>query len=164
MLASGGHVAIGIDDQGEPMEYMLLEGTESYVHRFESLFSQSTAIAGEIAKNQLRPEKLLWSLTDFSGGEGSPIYYPQDPTAYDIGSLANISNAGLMTSRPRRRQRTDLRAEVRGIRPSSHGGTTAYFRQPASRGLREPRPRPLLPPKDCGVATATVGTWCSGKC
>jgi hypothetical protein len=85
------------------VEYVLAEQERPYIHRYESLFSQSTAIAGEIAKNQLRPEKLLWSLTDFSGGEGSPIYYPQDSTAYDIGTGVNVSNAGLLTTRTRRR-------------------------------------------------------------
>jgi hypothetical protein len=97
MLPSGGHVSIG------GVEYSLADQERPYIHRYESLFSQSTAIAGEIAKNQLRPEKLLWSLTDFSGGEGSPIYYPQDSTAYDIGSGVNVTTAGLVTTRPRRR-------------------------------------------------------------
>jgi hypothetical protein len=97
MLPSGAHVSIG------GVEYVLADQERPYIHRYESLFSQSTAIAGEIAKNQLRPEKLLWSLTDFSGGEGSPIYYPQDPNAYDIASGMNVVNAGLLTTRPRRR-------------------------------------------------------------
>ncbi len=119
MLASGAHVSIG------GVEYMLVEAEGAYVHRYESLFSQSTAIAGEIAKNQLRPEKLLWSLTDFSGGEGSPIYYPQDPTSYDIASLANVSNAGLLTSRPQRYVTSVVRSgstATVGQRPA--GGST----------------------------------------
>src|SRR6185369_12952483 len=97
MLSSGAHVSIG------GVEYVLANQERPYIHRFESLFSQSTAIAGEIAKQQLRPEKMLWSWTDVSGGEGYPIYYPQNSNTYDIASGINISNAGLITTRPRRR-------------------------------------------------------------
>jgi len=120
VLASGAHVSINA------VEYVLDEDQEPhYVHRYESLFSQSTAIAGEIAKNQLRPEKLLWSMTDWSGGEGSPIYYPQDPNAYDVGSLVNVTNAGIVTTRPRRRVTSVARSgstATTGQRPA--GGTT----------------------------------------
>ena len=87
MLASGAHVSIG------GVEYMLAEDEEQghYVHQFETLFANATAIAGETAKSQLRPEKLLWSMTDWSGGEGARIYYPTDPTRYDVGSLVNVT-------------------------------------------------------------------------
>jgi len=97
MLASGAHVKIG------SLEYVLAEDVEShYQHRFETLFANATAIAGEIAKQQLRPEKMLWSLTDFSGGEGARIYYPQEPTTYDTGSLTNVTERGVLTTRARR--------------------------------------------------------------
>jgi hypothetical protein len=120
MLASGADVSIG------GVEYSLaLDQQPHYVHRYESLFANATAISGEIAKQQLRPEKLLWSLTDFSGGEGSPIYYPQDSTGYDIGSGVNVTNAGLLTTRPRRRVTSVARSgstATTGMRPA--GGST----------------------------------------
>lgn len=83
---------------------------QPYDHYFESLFSQSTAIAGEIAKQQLRPEKLLWYLTDFSGGEGYRIYYPTEPTRYDQSSLMNVLERGILTTRTRRRRSSVARA------------------------------------------------------
>ena len=68
MLASGGHVSIG------GVEYVLaIDDEPHYHHRFESLFAPTSAIAGEIAKEQIRPEKLLWAITDWSGGEGAQI-------------------------------------------------------------------------------------------
>lgn len=127
-LASGADVSIGgVEYNLAPQDFTvsLSFRRHPYVHRFSSLFSNSTAIAGEIAKQQLRPEKMLWSLTDFSGGEGSPIYYPQNPTSYDIGSLANISNAGLLTSRTRRRVTSVARSggiSTTAMRPA--GGST----------------------------------------
>lgn len=96
-LASGASVKIGT------YEYQLDRSKpDPYKHTFESLFSQTTAIAGEIAKQQLRPEKMLWYMTDWSGGEGYRIYYPQAPTRYDISNSMNITNRGLLTTRPRR--------------------------------------------------------------
>ena len=97
MLNDNAHVSIA----GIP--YMLAVDEEPhYQHRFESLFAPTSAIAGEIARQQIRPEKLLWSVTDWSGGEGALIYYPQDPTTYDVGSLVNVTTRGKLTTRPRR--------------------------------------------------------------
>lgn len=96
-IKGGAHVQIGA------YEYMLDRSKpEPYNHRFESLFSQTTAIAGEIAKQQLRPEKMLWYMTDWSGGEGFKIYYPQEPTRYDVASLMNVTQRGILTTRARR--------------------------------------------------------------
>ena len=87
--ASGAHFSIG------GIQYVAaIDEEPHYHHRFESMFSQTSAIAGEIAKDQLRPEKLLWSLTDFSGGEGALIYYPQNPTQYDVGSASTGTDTG----------------------------------------------------------------------
>ena len=119
-LASGADVSI------DGVEYWLDHTNgPGIAHRYESLFAQATAIAGETAKQQLRPEKMLWSWTDWSGGEGYPIYHPEDPTGYDIGSLVNVTNPGLLTTRPRRYRTAVARSgsnATTGARPAV--GTT----------------------------------------
>lgn len=98
-LASGAHVSIG------GIELMLARddnGRLQYDETFESLFAPTQAIAGEIAASQIRPEKLLWSITDWSGGEGARIYHPQDPTTYNWGTNLNATVKGQLTTRPRR--------------------------------------------------------------
>src|SRR3990170_1117448 len=121
MLASSGHVSIG------GVEYLLaVDEDPHYHHRFESLFAPTSAIAGEIAKEQIRPEKLLWAITDWSGGEGALIFYPQDPTSYDIGSLINATTRGKLTTRPARDRDLVARTGANATTEKRPAGTSAY--------------------------------------
>lgn len=121
MLASGAHVSIG------GVEYVLaIDEEPHYHHRFESLFSPTQAIAGEIAKQQIRPEKLLWAWTDWSGGEGGRIYYPQDPTNYDVGSLINATIRGQLTTRPQRFRSAVARAGTNADTGKRPVGISSY--------------------------------------
>ena len=121
MLASSGHVSIG------GVEYLLaVDEDPPYPHRFESLFAPTSAIAGEIAKEQIRPEKLLWAITDWSGGEGALIFYPQDPTSYDIGSLINATTRGKLTTRPARDRDAVARTGAHATTEKRPAGTSAY--------------------------------------
>jgi hypothetical protein len=121
VLPSGADVQIG------EHEYVLARQEQGhYVHRFESLFANATAIAGEVAAQQLRPEKLLWSWTDWSGGEGARIYYPQDPTTYDVGSLINGTERGALTTRARRRRSSVARAGSAADTSSRPAGGSAW--------------------------------------
>src|SRR3990167_9586353 len=97
-----------------------------YDEDFESLFAPTQAIAGEVAKEQIRPEKLLWSLTDASGGEGGLIYYPQDPTTYDIGSLVNVTTRGKLTTRARRYRESLARAGSNADTGSRPAGISTF--------------------------------------
>jgi hypothetical protein len=121
VLPSGADVQIG------DHEYVLARQEQGhYVHRFESLFANATAIAGEVAAQQLRPEKLLWSWTDWSGGEGARIYYPQDPTTYDVGSLINGTERGALTTRATRRWSSVARSGSNADTSSRPAGGSAW--------------------------------------
>src|SRR3990167_8861658 len=102
------------------------EDGEHYEQGFESLFAPTQAIAGEVAKEQIRPEKLLWSLTDASGGEGGLIYYPQDPTTYDVGSLINPTTRGKLTTRAQRYRTSLARAGSNADTGSRPAGISTY--------------------------------------
>jgi len=121
MLADGAHVSV------DGVSYMLAvdEDGPHYQHRYESLFAPTQAIAGEIAASQVRPEKLLWSLTDWSGGEGALIYYPQNSTQYDQALCMNVTERGQLTTRTKRRRSAVTRAgtATTALRPA---GTSAY--------------------------------------
>src|SRR3990167_3882297 len=97
-----------------------------YDEDFESLFAPTQAIAGEVAKEQIRPEKLLWSLTDASGGEGGLIYYPQDPTTYDVGSLVNPTTRGKLTTRAQRYRTSLARAGSNADTGSRPAGISTF--------------------------------------
>jgi hypothetical protein len=123
MLNNGAHVSI----DGIPL--MLArdpDGRLQYDETFESLFAPTSAIAGEIAKEQIRPEKLLWSITDWSGGEGNLIYYPQDPTTYDYGSLVNPSTRGMLTTRPKRYRSAVARSGSNATTEKRPAGVSSY--------------------------------------
>src|SRR3989304_5200553 len=121
MLASSAHVSIG------GVEYVLaIDEDPHYYHRFESLFAPTSAIAGEIAKEQIRPEKLLWAITDWSGGEGALIFYPQDPTSYDIGSPLQPTTRGERTPRPARDRDLVARTGANATTEQRPAGTAAH--------------------------------------
>ena len=121
-LANGAHVSI------DGISLMLAEDEdgEHYEQGFESLFAPTQAIAGEVAKEQIRPEKLLWSLTDASGGEGGLIYYPQDPTTYDVGSLINPTTRGKLTTRAQRYRTSLARAGSNADTGSRPAGISTF--------------------------------------
>lgn len=97
MLAGGAHVKIG------NYEYLLDESMDNhYVHRFESLFVPRVQIDGSPGKQQIRPEKLLWSMDDWSGGEGNQIFYFDEPSVYDFSDGLNGRIRGQLTGRPKR--------------------------------------------------------------
>ena len=124
-LASGAEYSIA------GLEYRALErgGDDEphTAHDLDTLFANTQAIAGEIAKDQLHPDRILWSLTDFIRGEGATIYYPQNPTQYDQGSLMNVTKRGQLTTRAERRRSapaaTGGSPAVDGNRPA---GASAY--------------------------------------
>src|SRR3989304_8194356 len=121
MLASSAHGSIGGGG------YVLaIEEATHYHHRYGSLCAPTSAIAGEIAKEQIRPEKLLWAITDWSGGEGALIFYPQDPTSYDIGSLINATTRGKLTTRPARDRDAVARTGANATTETLPAGTSAY--------------------------------------
>ncbi len=122
MLADGAHLSI------DGVSYMLAvdEDGPHYQHRYESLFAPTQAIAGEIAKFQIRPEKLLWSLTDWSGGEGALIYYPQNSTQYDQALCMNVTERGQLTTRTKRRRSAVARAGTNADTGKCPAGVSAY--------------------------------------
>jgi hypothetical protein len=121
MINDSAHVKIG------SVTYVIAEDEEPhYNHSFESLFAPASSIAGEIAKDQLRPEKILWSITDWIGGEGGRIYYPQDPTRYDLASLMNPTVRGQLTTRTERRRSAVARAGANADTASRPAGISTY--------------------------------------
>lgn len=101
MLASRAHVKIGT------YEYMLDEGVENhYDHRFEYGSPEEAEIAGDPGARTLRKNKLFWSITDWTGGEGNAVWYKDDPSTYDYGDTLNPRIPGQITGRPKRFSRT----------------------------------------------------------
>lgn len=97
---SRAHVKIGLYD------YMLDEASDPhYNHRFGTILSPRTDISGEPGKQQLRPDKLMWTMTDWVGGEGYLTFDSQDPAVYKYSTGLNTRNPGQITGRP---DRTDL--------------------------------------------------------
>ena len=125
-LASGAEYSIA------GLEYRALErgGDDEphTAHDLDTLFANTQAIAGEIAKDQLHPDRILWSLTDFIGGEGATIYYPQNPTQYDQASLMNVTKRGQLTTRTERRRSNVARAAASTITSNARrvAGASAY--------------------------------------
>lgn len=119
-LASGAHFKI---DTFECMAAMEIE--PHYNHDFQPLFANANAIAGEIAKDQLHPERIVWAISDFAGGEGSKIYYPQQPDRYDVASLMNVTQRGMLTTRTKRR-RASVTGEASPTTTERPAGVSAY--------------------------------------
>ncbi len=72
-----------------------------YVHQYGSLFTNRTDISGSPGDQNLRPEIMMWSYTDWSGGEGSKFYDTARPNVYYKGH-ANPRNPGELNARPAR--------------------------------------------------------------
>lgn len=96
-LGSGAHVKIGT------YEYLLDESVQNhYSHRFERNQLSRQDIVGDAGKYNARPEKLFWEMTDWAGGEGNRIYYPDDPAVYSKSNGLNPRIRGQLTGRPAR--------------------------------------------------------------
>jgi hypothetical protein len=123
MLASGAHVKIG------NYEFLLDEGIpEHYTHRLEAILPQLTPIAGEGSPQRYDPQygRIFWSWTDWSGGEGNRIYYPEEPTKYDYSNTLNPRIRGQLTTRPAR-SRTTLNVPRLKKRPQMAVGDKALW-------------------------------------
>ena len=109
MLASGAHVKIGA------FEFQLDETIDNqpggggslfrphYKRTVTNLFSDRTPLlVGDPSSNEVRPERLLWSMTDWGGGENNRTYQPTDPFVYDFGYGVNGRVRGQITGRPSR--------------------------------------------------------------
>src|SRR3990167_1259108 len=104
MLPSGADVKIGA------YEFMLdREDPDPYVHFYESLYSDRNEIDGSPGKFTANPNFLLWKFDDWSGGENTKYYMPQDPTSYWYGNV-NPRIPGAITSPPTRTATTGLTA------------------------------------------------------
>lgn len=125
MLASGAHIKIGsyefnLDetlDSGTPAGNLV---RPHYRHTFESLFAEGTKIiTGMSTKQSVKPERLIWSWDDWSGGENNRIYYPDDETVYDFSYGLNGRIRGELTGRPNRTYiGSTLTTNNQGKRPS----------------------------------------------
>lgn len=97
MLANGAHLEI--DD----IPLFIAEQVEShYVHRWVTPIVQRTDVAGEPGKQQLFPDRLLWSFDDWSGGEGNRIYYKDEGRRYHYSNGLNPRIAGRLSGAPTR--------------------------------------------------------------
>lgn len=116
MLAGKTHVKIGT------YEYHLAEDIEGhYLHRFDpDIPNEGPYIPGEGA-NKIAPSKagrLLWSMTDWSGGEGARVWDPQEPDVYNWSNAGNPRIPGQFTGRAvRALDSTSLTANDQSKRP-----------------------------------------------
>lgn len=99
MLKGKAHITLN------SVDYIIDEGVDDhYVHKFQSVLAPKQSIAGSIGKENIMPEKLLWSMDDWSGGEGAYIFDPRDPNTYDYSTGANGRIKGQLTGKPNRTQ------------------------------------------------------------
>lgn len=70
-----------------------------YRWSIQSYFSPTTVLAG--SKENERALR-TWFLSDFSGGEGDRVWFPDDPTVYDFSYGLNPRVRGQLTGRPSR--------------------------------------------------------------
>lgn len=70
-----------------------------YRWSIQSYFSPTTVLAG--SKENERALR-TWFFSDFSGGEGNRIWFPDDPTVYDFSYGLNPRIRGQLTGRPSR--------------------------------------------------------------
>lgn len=109
MLPGGAHCQLG------PYQFFLDEDVDSqqlnsgffrphYTKSAESLFATAdTAIVGMPKKENVHPERLIWSVfDDWAGGEGNRLYYEDDPLVYDYADGLNPRIRGELTGRPAR--------------------------------------------------------------
>jgi hypothetical protein len=100
MLAGGLHVKIGTH------EYALDESQAGhYRKRFRPLMSPKFD-TGDPGSETLDQEKLVWEMTDWSGGEGNNVYYEDQPSVYRIANGMNVRKRGQATVRPKRTRAT----------------------------------------------------------
>lgn len=99
-LASGADIRLGLPD-GDCEFYLARDVANHYVHTYNPLFAQRLDISGTPGQQNLRPELLMWSYTDWSGGEGEKFYNPSRPNVYFKG-VANGRSPGELTSPPDR--------------------------------------------------------------
>lgn len=106
-LASKAHVKIG------PHELLLDETIDAgstvgslyrphYRKIYNSLFNPKVNIAGSPTKEGVRPERLLWFVDDWSGGENNRTWEQNDPTVYNYSYGMNSRIRGQITGRPAR--------------------------------------------------------------
>lgn len=93
MLGSGAHIKIG------DYEFQLDESEDHYAHDFSLPDYGPQAITGEENKASLN-SRLLWSFTDFSGGEGNRLYYEDEPTKYWYSETLHGRQRGVLMGRP----------------------------------------------------------------
>lgn len=97
MLKGQGHVSIN------GVQYLLAEDLQRhYVHKIPSLFSHGEDIEGNPGKLQPRVERMLWSMSDFVGGEGNRVFYGDEENVYDYSVALNTRIPGQFTARPKR--------------------------------------------------------------
>jgi len=106
-MASGAHVKIG------SYEFLLDETIDAgssvgtlyrphYSLKYNSLFNQKVNIAGSPTKEGVRPERLLWFVDDWSGGENNRVWAQDDPLVYNYALGVNPRIRGQVTGRPTR--------------------------------------------------------------
>lgn len=96
-LASGADVKIG------DYEFVIDKSAEThYARSWEPILDRNPSVVGEIGKRHLKGDRLLWSMTDWSGGEGNRLWYQDDPTVYETSDSLNGRIRGQLTGRPDR--------------------------------------------------------------
>lgn len=112
MAISGGYDVSLVDGSGTEYKFLLEEANQSAFFRpyKHSLVPVRTGMGGNIAGmpsyegDVLRTgtvDRLLWTMTDWIGGEGFRQWNPQAPEVYDFGS-GNPRIRGQYTGRPKR--------------------------------------------------------------
>jgi hypothetical protein len=94
----------GADVRINGVDYFLAEEVENhYAHAYESMLIPRLDVTGAPGKQQLRPDRLLWTFDDWSGGEGNAVYYSSEPTRYNYSSGGiNPRIRGQLMARPTR--------------------------------------------------------------
>lgn len=75
---------------------------EGYSHYFVSEAVGRREIAGEIDGETAQEDHILFSYTDWSGGEGNRVWYPDEPTKFEFAEAMNPRIPGQLTGRPDR--------------------------------------------------------------
>lgn len=74
-----------------------------YKHTKQQLFEdRAPLIVGAPDSAQVRPERLIWSFSDWIGGENNRTYQPKDPDVYNYALGVNPRIRGEITGRPNR--------------------------------------------------------------
>lgn len=83
---------------------LALDQENPYVHYYVPVSAGRREVAGEPDKESLLSDEIVWSYTDWSGGEGARVWYPDDPTVYHYAEPLNPRIPGQLTGRPTRTQ------------------------------------------------------------